>query len=90
MHDAARRAGALRLVINGSFVTDVVEPNAVDCVLLIGPNFPSNHDAESELLAGFPFLELQLVREPAFKVLVESFFATDRYYRTKGMIEVVL
>ena len=39
--DIARRAGVLRLVINGSFVTDVLEPNDVDCVLLIGEDFPN-------------------------------------------------
>ena len=39
--DLARRAGVTRLVINGSFVTDVPEPNDVDCVLLVGPGFPS-------------------------------------------------
>ncbi len=61
--DIARRAGVLRLVINGSFVTDVLEPNDVDCVLLIGEDFPNDHDAESELLAGLPFLEIQIVKE---------------------------
>jgi len=89
LYDSARRAGVVRLVINGSFVTEVLEPNDVDCVMLIGPSFPSDLDAESELLAGFPFLEIQLVREPAFRVLVESFFATDRFHRPKGMIEVI-
>jgi hypothetical protein len=44
--DLARRAGALRLTVNGSFVTDRAEPNDVDCVLLIGPGFP--HDAAAE------------------------------------------
>ena len=29
----ARRAGALRIVVNGSFDTDKLEPNDVDCVL---------------------------------------------------------
>ena len=38
--DLAKRAGVERLIINGSFVTDVPEPNDVDCVLLIGPGFP--------------------------------------------------
>jgi len=47
-------------------------------------------DAEAELLAGFPFLEIQLVQDLAFRVLVESFFATDRHHRPKGMIEVAL
>ncbi len=31
--DAARRAGAWRLIVNGSFTTDWPEPNDVDCVL---------------------------------------------------------
>src|SRR5713101_5417616 len=39
----ARRAGVQRIVVNGSFVTEKLEPNDVDCVLLIGPDFP--HDA---------------------------------------------
>ena len=73
-----------RSVINGSFVTEVLEPNDVDCVMLIGPNFPSDTAAQSAPLAGFPFLEIQLVQDPAFRVLVESFFATDRYLRPKG------
>ena len=88
--DIARRAGVLRLVINGSFVTDVLEPNDVDCVLLIGEDFPNDHDAESELLAGLPFLEFQIVKEKAFTLLVEKIFATDRVQRPKGMIEVRL
>jgi hypothetical protein len=48
--DLARRAGAQRIVVNGSLVTDKLEPNDVDCVLLIGPGFPSNAAAERELL----------------------------------------
>src|SRR5438445_11017518 len=40
--DLARRAGVRRIVVNGSFVTDKLEPNDVDCVLLIGPEF--THD----------------------------------------------
>jgi len=87
--DAARRAGVLRLVINGSFVTDVLEPNDVDCVLLIGPGFPRDRTAEVELLAGLPFLELSLVRQKDFDVIVHEFFATDRHSVAKGMVEVV-
>jgi len=87
--DAARRAGVLRLVINGSLVTDVLEPNDVDCVLLIGPGFPRDRTAEVELLAGLPFLELSLVRQEDFDVIVHEFFATDRHSVAKGMVEVV-
>ena len=87
--DLARRAGVLRLVINGSFVTDVLEPNDVDCVLLIGSGFPQDQVAEAELVAGLPFLELSLVNQADFKILVDEFFATDRHSVAKGMVEVV-
>ncbi len=87
--DVAWRAGVERLVINGSFTTDVPEPNDVDCVLLMGTDFPSDSEAEQELLDGLPFLEIQLVRLARFCVLTESFFASDRHSIPKGMIEVL-
>ena len=87
--ELARRAGVARLVINGSFVTDVLEPNDVDCVLLIGAGFPRDQAAEAELVAGLPFLELSLVNEEDFQVLVNEFFATDRHSVGKGMVEII-
>ena len=77
-------------MINGSFVTDVPEPNDVDCVLLFGSDFPRDAEAEQELLNGLPFLEIQLVRQERFTMLVERFFATDRKWVPKGMVEVIL
>ena len=74
----AKRAGVHRLVINGSFVTDVFEPNDVDCVLLIGAGFPMDADAESELTAGLPFLEIDLVTIADFNLMVDVIFASDR------------
>ncbi len=50
--ELARRAGVLRIVVNGSFVTDKMEPNDVDCVLLIGPGFPTDEAAGTELVDG--------------------------------------
>jgi hypothetical protein len=88
--DLARRAGALRLIVNGSFVTDRPEPNDVDCVLLIGPGFPHDTDAEKELLDGLPFIELKMVGAEDFALLVNRVFASDRQAVPKGMIEVVL
>lgn len=88
--DIARRAGVARLVINGSFVTDVLEPNDVDCVLLIEPGFPRDAFAERELIAGLPFLELSVVNQADFSLLVNEFFATDRFYVEKGMVEIPL
>jgi hypothetical protein len=87
--DLARRAGVERLIFNGSFVTEVFEPNDVDCVLLIGTGFPRDKDAEAELLAGLPFLEINLVNQADFDFLVEKFFATDRHSVAKGMVEVI-
>lgn len=85
----SRRAGAIRLIVNGSFVTDVLEPNDVDCVLLIGTGFPQDQAAEAELVAGVPFLELSLVNQADFNALVNEFFATDRYSVAKGLVEVI-
>jgi hypothetical protein len=88
--DLVTRAGVERLVINGSFVTDVFEPNDVDCVLLIGPGFPRDAAAEAELHDGLPFLDIALVKQGDFDLLVQKFFATDREAIPKGMIEVTL
>ena len=88
--DLARRAGVVRLVINGSFTTEVFEPNDVDCVLLIEAGFPRDQSVEAELVGGLPFLEMNLVNQADFDVLVETFFATDRHLVNKGMVEVIL
>jgi hypothetical protein len=87
--ELARRSGAQRLVVNGSFVTDVLEPNDVDCVVLIGEGFPHDPTAEAELIAGLPFLELSLVNQADFDLLVKQFFATDRHFVGKGMVEII-
>ncbi len=83
------RSGVRRIVVNGSFVTDKLEPNDVDCVLLIGPDFPHDTAAEAELLAGLPFINMELVDPRAFQQFTERTFATDRNMVPKGMVEVV-
>ncbi|MCC7292540.1 MAG: hypothetical protein IT449_10820 [Phycisphaerales bacterium] len=88
MVDLAVRAGVQRIVLNGSFVTDIIEPNDVDCVLLTGPGFPKDSAAEAELRAGLPFLEIAMVRRRRFERLV-NFFGTDRFDAPKGMVEVI-
>jgi hypothetical protein len=88
--ELARRAGVQRLVVNGSFVTDKLEPNDVDCVLRIGPDFPRDSSAEAELLIGLPFIIMELVDSRAFQRFTERTFATDRKLNPKGMIEVIL
>ena len=89
MIELAKRVGVERIVVNGSFVTDKLEPNDVDCVLLIGNDYPNDTDAEAELLSGLPFMNLELVDSEAFKLLTEDTFATDRDSTPKGMIEVI-
>jgi hypothetical protein len=90
MVELAVRAGAQRIVLNGSFVTDIMEPNDVDCVVLTGQDFPKDTEAESELRSGLPFLDISLVRRGRFDWLVNMFFKTDRHHRPKGMVEVIL
>lgn len=87
--EQARTAGVLRIILNGSFVTDVFEPNDVDCVLLFGEDFPQDAEATRELRAGLPFLEIDLVDSSGFDWLTERFFAADRDWEPKGMIEVI-
>ncbi len=89
MVDLAIRADVQRIILNGSFVTDIMEPNDVDCVLLIGRGFPTNPAAEAEPRAGLPFLDMALIRRKRFDRLVNVVFATDRFNAPKGMVEVI-
>ena len=86
--ELAWRAGVQRIIVNGSFVTEKLEPNDVDCVLLIGPEFPRDAAAEGELLSGLPFVNMELVDSDAFLQFTERTFATDRNLVPKGMVEV--
>ena len=88
--DLARKAGAQRLIINGSFATEILEPNDVDCVLLPTPDFPRDSAAAEELADGLPFIDLEVVEAADFALLVERYFATDRDQIPKGVVEVML
>lgn len=89
MVDLAVRAGVERIVLNGSFVTDIIEPNDVDCVLLVPDRFPKEKAAEEELCKGLPFLDIAIVGQEAFNELVTITFGSDRYGTSKGVIEVI-
>jgi hypothetical protein len=52
MVELAVRAGAQRIVSNGSFVTDIMKPNDVDCVLLFIPGRRRDRAANKELAGG--------------------------------------
>ncbi len=85
----AWRAGVRRIVVNGSFVTDKWEPNDVDCVLLVGPDYPHDADADAELQSGLPFITIELGNRKRFAEFTETIFATDRNEFPKGLIEVL-
>lgn len=89
MVDLAVRAGVQRIVLNGSFVTDIMEPNDLDCALLIGRGYPADAIAEAELKAGLPFLDIAFARQADFDEFVDEVFAEDRLGMSKGMIEVI-
>src|SRR5882724_8841686 len=76
--DLARRAGVVRLILNGSFVTDVYEPNDVDCVVLLGPPTARDPVVVKEIVAGLPFLQIDLVEQTDFDIMVNEIFAFDR------------
>jgi len=82
--DLARRAGVLRIVVNGSFVADVYEPNDVDCALLIGADYPTDAAADAELQQGLPFIQAEFLTQAAFDYYVQAVFGTDRRGVPKG------
>jgi len=88
MVDLAVRAGVQRIILNGTFVTHIIEPNDVDCVLLVEPG-RGNRAALRELRKGLPFLDIAVVRARAFDEYVYSVFAADRTGAPKGMVEVI-
>ena len=62
--------------------------NNVDCVLLVGAEFPRDEAAEAELLTGLPSVNLELVDQETFEQFTEKTFATERDLVRKGMFDV--
>jgi len=89
MLQMAKLAGVCRIILNGSFVTDTIEPNDVDCVLLLQSGAPRSRKALLELRAGLPFLDMKLVAEEEFHEYVNVIYATDRDGTTKGVVELI-
>lgn len=87
--ELSARAGVLRIVVNGSFVTDKLEPNDVDCALLIGSGYPSDVAANRELVGGLPFINAELVVDEGFEEFTGLIFASDRELQPKGMLEIL-
>ena len=85
-----QRAGIIKVLINGSFVTDRLEPNDVDCLLLQGPHYRASSPEAAELRAGLPFLEMKIVALADYDFFARIIFATDRDGIPKGVVEVEL
>jgi hypothetical protein len=77
-------------VNNGSLVTEIPEPNDVDCALLVAPNVAFDPGLEEEFENGLPFLQIDLLEAVDFAFLIERIFATDRDMVPKGVVEVLL
>ena len=89
MVELAARAAVQRIILNGSFLTDIIEPDDVDCVLLVGPRRREQRSALKELRKGLPFLTAVIARQRLFDEYVNDIYATDRSNIPKGMIEVI-
>ena len=87
--ELAWNAGVKRLIVDGSFVSDVLEPNDVDCVLLIEDDYPLDIAADEALQEGLPFLQLIFAQQPDFDWYVGVGFGWDLDNRPKGMVEVL-
>jgi hypothetical protein len=85
-----RQARILKLLINGSFVTDQAEPNDVDCVLLAGQDYDESAPSAQRILNGLPFLELRVVNQEDYLWYSSVMFASDRAMIAKGVIEVAI
>ena len=97
--ELAREIGAERLLIDGSFVTSKEEPNDIDAVILLPPQFQSQIDAVLE--AALEVEEMLLIRRPEELFAAEDesdwddwveFFSRTREAdgRRKGLVEIDL
>jgi hypothetical protein len=89
--ECARSVGAKRPLINGSFVTDEVEPNDVDIVVLPGGVYPTDPPFFEEGEKLWPFLHIQVAADDQdLEDWINKDFGIDRNNRPKGVIEVIL
>jgi hypothetical protein len=97
--ELARQVGALRLLLDGSFVTAKEEPDDVDAVLLLPSNFEQQIEAGTE--AALELEEMLLTRRPEEIFAAEDeadwdewveFFSRTREPdgRRKGLVEIRL
>ena len=95
----ARQVGAIRLLIDGSFVTAKDDPNDIDAVILLPSDF--EHQVEEGIEAALELEEMLLTRRPEEIFAAEDetdwedwveFFSRTREAdgRRKGLVEIDL
>ncbi len=85
MIELAVRAGVQRIVLNGSFVTDIIEPNDVDCVLLVAPAAIADKEAMNELEVIISYLDISLFDQD---VLRDASLDPEQFYVTLPLKDV--
>ena len=87
----ARRAGIRQVIVNGSYVTSKEVPNDVDIVALPGADYPRDEKECSQLENRWPFLQVFIaVSDADIEQWALGDFGTDRHWRPKGVVEVML
>ena len=97
--ELARKVKALRLLIDGSFVTNKHEPNDIDAVILLPEDF--QHQIEQEMEPAIELEHMLLTRHPEEIFAAEDqadwsawlqFFSRTREAdgRRKGLVEIKL
>lgn len=84
------RAGIRRVILNGSFVTDIIEPNDVDCLLVVDDGMPIDPSADTEIRGGLPYLDIQIGGWRDVEFFTKEWYSFNRDALPKGMIEVTL
>lgn len=92
--NVARKVGANRLILDGSFVTDKEEPNDIDAVLVTPDNLDTTTREvrillESKIRFNIHLFPVRESDEESFQQWVE-FFGHDRDGEPRGLVEVLL
>lgn len=92
--NVARKVGASRLILDGSFVTDKEEPNDIDAILVVPDNLDTTTREVHILLESKIRFNIHLfpVRESDEEFLQQwiEFFEHDRNGEPRGLVEVLL
>jgi hypothetical protein len=92
--NVARKVGASRLILDGSFVTDKEEPNDIDAILVVPDNLDTTTREvhillESKIRFNIHLFSVRESDEEFFQQWIE-FFGHDRNGDPRGLVEVLL